>query len=90
MISPQGQHQKLGNDFARPAAGHGPGPVRPVGAATLWWTAVTIAALALACVGAAGVIQSAGMQCRDVSHRACIALVIDDLTGRTERPAPAD
>ncbi|MET0423036.1 MAG: hypothetical protein ABW046_04140 [Actinoplanes sp.] len=89
MISPQGQHQQHRNDFAR-RAGHEASTAPPSFGASPWWAAVAFMALVFTCVGAAGVVQSATMHCHGVSHRACLSLVFDDLTGKTKRPAPAD
>ncbi|MGX6600553.1 hypothetical protein ACWKSP_00230 [Micromonosporaceae bacterium Da 78-11] len=93
MISPQGQNQKYLDDFAG-RVDHGTGVARPAPSGnTVWWAVkalAVVAATVFGCVGFAGVAQSAGLRCHDVSHRACLAMVVDDLTGKTEPARAAD
>lgn len=90
MISPQGQNQKYLHDFAgRVDRRIGADRPAPAGRA-IWWVVRTVAvvgATVLGCVGFAGVMQSAAMQCHGVGYRGCATLVIDDLTGK---PGPAE
>lgn len=88
MLGPHAPNNKHLHEFACRTP-HGPYRPAPSGS-TIWWTIKAVALvgmLMLGCVGFAGALQSAGLNCHDIGRRACLALVVDDLTGKTP-PAP--
>nr|WP_221374658.1 hypothetical protein [Actinoplanes polyasparticus] len=90
MIGPHAHNEKHLDEFGR-RVGHGPGADRPTPrGSTGWWVVRAVAVVGVTvfgCVGFAGVLQSASLHCNDVGRRACIGLVVNDLTGKTPTPA---
>jgi hypothetical protein len=79
MISPQGQNETYVRDVGRQGERSWAGT--RTSTTTSWWLLALFGVMALGCVGFAGALQSAGEVCQDVGRRACLSLVIDDLTG---------
>ncbi len=88
MINPHGEHQRDLHDFAGKVERGlgGAGRVRPGRTIRV----VALAVVVLGCAGLGGVMQSAPMRCHGVSYRACLSLVVDDLTGKTKPARRAD
>lgn len=88
MLGPHAPYERHSFDEAKPTHLH---PSTTPSGTTGWWVVkafVVVATMMLGCVGFAGALERS-QDCREISKRACLTLVVGHLTG-TAPPPPGD